>query len=71
MRKYTQKEIRGYITSGLATDITNAKDVDRMNLETVGLSFGVYGMNAGLFRDKQTGDLFVVRSRSTNLFILV
>lgn len=70
MRKYTQKEIRHYITSGLATDITNAKDVDKMNLETVGLSFGVYGMNAGLFQDKETGDFYVVRNRSTNLFIL-
>lgn len=70
MRKFTQKEIRSYITSGLATDITNAKDVDWMNLETVGLSFGVYGMNAGLFRDRQTGEFYAVRNRSRNLFIL-
>lgn len=70
MRKYTQKEIRHYITSGLATDITTAKDVDKMKLETVGLSFGVYGMNAGLFQDMETGEFYVVRNRSTNLFIL-
>lgn len=70
MRKFTQKEIRNYIASGLATDITNAKDVGKMDLETIGLSFGVYGMNAGLFQDRETGEFYVVRNRSTNLFIL-
>lgn len=70
MRKYTQKEIRNYITSGFATDITEEKDVSRMNLETIGLSFGIYGINAGLFQDIETGEFYVVRNRSTNFFIL-
>lgn len=70
MRKFTQKQIREYITLGMAKDITDAESIDWENLETVGLSFGVYGMNAGLFKHRKTGEFFAVRSRCTNLFIL-
>lgn len=56
----------------------NAKDITYANLAddfinkgvtTYGLSFGVYGINAGLFEIE--GELYVVASRTSNLFRLV
>ena len=75
MKKYTRKEIRGYITLGLAEDITTY-DFNAMNeflknhkIDTVGLSYGVNGMNAGLFQDINTGELFAVITRNSALFM--
>lgn len=54
MRKYTQKAIKALVRSGAAVDITNNSfDENKRlyqshSLETVGLSTGIYGMNAAL-----------------------
>lgn len=56
----------------------NAKDITYTDLSddfinkgvtTYGLSFGVYGMNAGIF--EIDGKFYVIFSRSSNLFRLV
>lgn len=62
MKTLTQKQIKQ----------TNAKDITTTTEDIKGLiciakSFGIYGMNGGLFEDKQ-GDLYKVIARSSNLF---
>lgn len=73
MRKYTQKELRQLVRLGVAEDYTN-KPADYMytlrRLEKVGYSSGVYGINGGLVQDTETGQLYVVIGRCSNLFIL-
>ena len=73
MRKYTQKELRQLVRLGIAEDYTNkpseyAQTLNR--LEKVGYSVGVYGLNGGLVRDPETGTLYAIIGRCTNLFIL-
>lgn len=60
-----------------ATDITNLsfeKTNDLRNkengLETVYISYGVYGMNSGLFKGNKSGKYYVVKARNTTLMQL-
>lgn len=73
MRKYTQKELRQLVRLGVTEDYTN-KPADFMytlrRLEKVGYSAGVYGINGGLVKDTETGQLYAVIGRCSNLFIL-
>lgn len=73
MRKYTQKELRQLVQLGVAEDYTN-KPSDYIytlrRLEKVGYSTGVYGINGGLVEDTETGQLYVIVGRCSNLFIL-
>ena len=60
-----------------ATDITYLS-FDKINdlrgkengLETIHISYGVYGMNSGLFKGVKSGKYYVVKSRTTALFQL-
>ena len=69
MKKTTQKAIR----ETYAMDITNysfdqANDLmHKHNLQTVAMSFGVYGMNGALFQD-ENGKLYKITARNTTLF---
>lgn len=65
----TKKYIREMVRMGVARDITNAEFEKLPRLEEVGLSFGVYGMNGGLFEDND-GNLYAVTARNTLLFQL-
>lgn len=70
MKRYTLKELKNLVELGAAVDITNAPH----NLETyrrldpIGTSRGKYGMNGGLLRDNQTGQLCVILARNSALF---
>lgn len=73
MRKYTQKELRQLVQLGVAEDYTNkpieyAQTLNR--LKKVGYSVGVYGINGGLIQDPETGTLYAIIGRCTNLFIV-
>ena len=73
MRKYTQKELRHLVRLGAAEDYTNkpsecAYILNR--LEKVGYSTGIYGINGGLVQDPETGTLYAIIGRCTNLFIV-
>lgn len=74
MRKYTQKQLKNLVRDGLAHDITNAPEAEVLTLwkrcEKVGYSSGLYGINGGLIRDRETGDFYAVTARNTNLFII-
>ena len=66
--KTTQKEIKRLIKAGAAIELTDTKTVSCGRLETVAMSFGIYGMNGGLFRDTETGQLYAIPRRDSILF---
>lgn len=73
MRKYTQKELRQLVRLGVAEDYTNKPSdyIYTLNrLDKVGYSTGVYGVNGGLVQDPETGQLYAIIGRCSNLFIL-
>lgn len=73
MRKYTLKELRELVRLGLAEDCTNKSSeyiYTLRSIEKVGYSSGVYGLNGGLVRDTETGKLYAIIGRGSNLFIL-
>ena len=69
MKKTTRKAIR----ETYAMDITNysfeqANDLmNTHNLQTVAMSFGIYGMNGALFKDEK-GELYKITARNSTLF---
>ena len=73
MRKYTLKALRELVRLGVAEDYTN-KPAENLytlrRLEKVGYSSGVYGINGGLVEDTETGQLYAIIGRCSNLFIL-
>lgn len=72
MRKYTLKELRELVRLGLAEDCTNKPSeyiYTLRSIEKVGYSSGVYGLNGGLVRDTETGKLYAIIGRGSNLFI--
>lgn len=72
MRKYKQKELRGLIACGLAKDATNYTDerLEKLKIEKLGYSVGVYGINGGLFKDAQSGEFYAITARTAALFIV-
>lgn len=64
----TQRELKRIIEVGAAIELTDAKTINAGRLEVVALSFGVYGMNGGLFRDYETGQLYAIPRRDGILF---
>lgn len=51
--KTTQREIKRLIKAGAAIELTDTKTVPAGRLQTVAMSFGIYGMNGGLFRNAE------------------
>lgn len=70
--RYTQKEMKMMVRTGIAKDITNAsyESVEELNLEKIGFSTGVHGINGGVFRERDTKDLYVIIARNSLLFRL-
>ena len=69
MKQYKQKDLKALVSSGAAIDITTA-DEDRIpkHFDRIGYSLGVNGMNGGLIQDRDSGLLYAVTARSSNLF---
>ena len=73
MMKYTQKQLRELVRLGCAEDYTNKPSeyiYTLRRLEKAGYSSGVYGINGGLVQDTETGQLYAIIGRCSNLFIL-
>lgn len=70
-KKLTQKELKRLVKIGAAKDITTAahEDLEKLNVEKIALSFGIYGMNGGLFKDKG-GNLYAITARNAALFTI-
>ena len=66
MRKMSLREIKGYILTGMAKDVTNEKYIpDCYSKEAY--STGIYGINGGLYKDK-AGNMYAITARNSNLF---
>lgn len=68
------KDIKRLVQTKAAADITtepleNIYKIDS-KLDVVALSHGAYGMNGGLFKDRETGKLYAITARNSNLFAL-
>nr|DAF86467.1 MAG TPA: hypothetical protein [Siphoviridae sp. ctCNm48] len=73
MRKYTQKQLRELVKLGCAEDYTHKPSeyiYTLRRLDKIGYSSGVYGLNGGLVEDMETGQLYAIIGRCSNLFIL-
>lgn len=68
MEKYTLKELRNLVRSGVAQDATQNLPNNWEKLERMGYSCGIYGVNGGLMKDPKTGELYAILSRNSNLF---
>lgn len=76
MRKYTQRELRALVRTGAAVDITNHGTAEyktlrekEKDLDKLGYSSGMYGINGGLLQGQETGTLYAITARSTAAFI--
>lgn len=74
MLKISKKELRNYISLGLAKDI-NCLSVEKAralnaecDFEKVAYCTGTYGISGGLLKDKKTGNMYAITARNTNLF---
>lgn len=73
MREYKLQELRDLVRLGVAEDYTNKPSEYIYTLrrfEKVGYSSGVYGINGGIVQDTETGALYAIIGRCSNLFIL-
>lgn len=71
MRKMTLKEIRNMVALGIAEEITMRSTEEICEIlhhsERVAYSTGVYGINGGVLRDRETGDFYALAGRSSSL----
>lgn len=73
MEKYTQKEIKSYVSLGIAKDITNysftqvQELLHNINIDRIAYSAGINGINGGLFQDKNTGEMYAITARNAVL----
>lgn len=72
MRNYKLSEIKARVSLGLAEDISNIvlTKEDYKDYDCLGLSFGKYGMNGGLFIRHSDHKICAITKRNSNLFIL-
>ena len=69
--KVTLSVIKHMVKTGAAVDVTNAHIERRpFNSTIIFHSFGTCGLNGLVLRNDETGELFAVVGRVTNLFIL-
>lgn len=76
MRKYTQRELKALVRTGAAVDITNHGTAEykalmekEKDLDKLGYSSGVYGINGGLLQGQETGALYAITARTAAAFI--
>lgn len=70
MTQYTQKQLRGLVSSGAAIDVTHATDRKAIPeyYSQIGYSHGVYGCN-GMLLKGESGQLYAVCSRTSAIYI--
>lgn len=69
MKKYTLREIKRFVSLGLAQDITTANHpAIQEPFEKIGYSAGIYGINGGLLRGQSSGTIYAITARNSNLF---
>lgn len=69
--KTTQKAIKEGIRCGAIIELTDTRQIESGDLENIAMSFGIYGMNGGVWRHRKTGKLYGIASRCSALFYYV
>ena len=68
-------EIKRLVKHDIAKDVTTVlwEDINaiRKSSDVIGYSVGVYGVNGALLRNRETGELYAITSRSGNLFVVI
>ena len=68
MNKCTLKAIKDYVRLGIATDVTTCASENLPKCyEKIAYSCGTYGINGGVYTDKE-GNFYAITSRNSNLF---
>lgn len=75
MKKATLKQLKTYVATGAAIDLTR-KEFDEIDtirdtergFDCIAYSAGVNGCNGALFKGNASGKLYVVTARTTALF---
>lgn len=70
MKTMKLKEIKNFVQLGAAVDITTQEGTFEKyrRLDPIAVSRGVNGINGGLLKDNQTGELYAITARNTTLF---
>lgn len=69
MEKTTLRELREFVRDGIAIEL---KDIDEtLSLETIRISFGIYGMIGALLIDNNNGQLYAIIGRTSTLFYYI
>ena len=73
MKRYTQRQLKAMVKDATAIDITHGDLLKILTepISQIGYSSGVYGCNGALLEGEKSGTLYVITSRTTNLFKLV
>lgn len=75
MTKYTLKQLKEMVTSGIATDLTHSgmseyeELIAKGGYTQVGFASGIYGCNGKLLKGLKDNKLYAITSRTTALFI--
>ena len=71
MQRFTQKELRELVRSGVAVDVTRARDREAIpeNYRQIGYSCGVYGCTGMLLQGCETNKLYAVTSNTAAIYI--
>ena len=73
MKKHTRKNIKSYVSLGIAKDITNysftqvQELLHNINIDRIAYSTGINGINSGLFQDKNTGEMYAITTGNSVL----
>jgi hypothetical protein len=76
MTKFTQKQLKEMVKSGIAEDISRGTNTTRNELESVegwlsqvGYASGVYGCSGMLLKGQNTGKLYAITSRTQAIYV--
>lgn len=78
MEKYTQKQLKGMVKSGIATDVSwvgsyesrkKAMGEEPDGYDQVGYSSGIYGINGMLLKGRTTNKLYAITSRCSAIYV--
>lgn len=71
MTRYTQKQLKEMVKSGVATDVTNANDRSAIpeQYRQVGYAESIYGCGGMLFQGCESGKLYAITSRTSAIYI--
>ena len=77
MKKYTQRELKEMVATGIAQDISYGTEETRQeilkkegHLTQIGYAAGVYGCSGQLFEGYNTGTLYAITRRTQPIFII-